>query len=191
MINRILVYVHHDRDNIIDDHVLFCIQQLKKSYKKIIFIHNNIELSKEYENKLSNDAFIVKRKDKHRDWGAWKDYLLSNWDYLREFDELSLLNSSVYGPVFPLEPILEKMTSSDQDFWTITKWSTYIPHHLDVIPHYQPYFITFKEKVFKSQEFQKFWKDFNVNSDDYWELVIHGEVGLSNALKMPRSMEKH
>lgn len=183
MINRILVYAHHDRDNIVDDHVLFCIQQLAKSYKKIIFIHNCRELPEKYENKVRKIAFIIKREDKQRDWGAWKDYILSQWEYLGEFDELSLLNSSVYGPMFPLEPILEKMSASDQDFWTITKWSKYIPKHLDVRPHYQPYFVTFKKKVFKSLEFRKFWMDFHVNSDTYWDLVLQGEVGLSKALR--------
>lgn len=183
MINRILIYVHHDRDNIVDDHVLFCIQQLKTSYKKIIFIHNDTHLSEEYENKVRKNAFIIKREDKQRDWGAWKEYILSNRNYLGEFDELSLLNSSVYGPLFSLDPILEKMSSSDQDFWTITKWSTYIPEHLDVLPHYQPYFITFKKKVFNSKEFQKFWIDFKLTTNNYWDLVVQGEIGLSESLK--------
>ena len=178
--NRIYIYVHYDVDNIVDSHVLYTLRKLKELGGRIIFIHNNINLSDTYREKIKSIALLYLRHDIGRDWGGWKEFLLKEkYSIIEKYEEVILLNSSVYGPLFPLSPIFEKMDSEKCDFWTPTRWVDYIPDHLDVQPHLQPYFLVIKKRLLNSDCFWMFWEGFDENQSNYWDLVINGEVELT------------
>jgi lipopolysaccharide biosynthesis protein len=178
--NRIYIYVHHDVDNIVDNHVFYTLRKLKELGGRIIFIHNNINLDVIYRDKIKSIASLYLRHDTGRDWGGWKEFLLKEKrSIIEKYEEVILLNSSVYGPLFPLLPIFEKMDSEKCDFWTPTQWANYIPNHLDVAPHFQPYFLVIKKQLFNSDYFWMFWEGFDENQSNYWDLVINGEVELT------------
>ena len=60
-----------------------------------------------------------------------------------------LVNNSVYGPFFPLGPIIEKLSSLG-DFFALTA-------SREFRPHLQSYFLGFNKPVIDHSDFQKYW----------------------------------
>lgn len=177
---RIYIYIHYDVNNIVDSHVFYTLRKLKELGGRVVFIHNNINLPDVYREKIKSIASLYLRHDIGRDWGGWKEFLLKEkCSIIEKYEEVVLLNSSVYGPLFPLLPIFEKMDGEKCDFWTPTRWTNYIPDHLDVYPHLQPYFLVIKKQLLNSDCFWMFWEEFDENQSNYWDLVVNGEVELT------------
>jgi lipopolysaccharide biosynthesis protein len=93
---------------------------------------------------------------------------------LADVDELVLLNSSVVGPVFPLQPIVQQMSSDACDFWGMTD-NTEFGWHL------QSYFLVFKRKLLESPDFGEFWRGIEPNQSKQ-QIIESYEVGLSKYL---------
>ena len=51
--NRVCIFAHYDKDNIIDDYVIYYLNALKKDFNKIIFVSDS-DLPKEQTEKLSS-----------------------------------------------------------------------------------------------------------------------------------------
>ncbi len=175
---KILLYAHYDRDNIIDDYVVYCLQRFYNLNIKIIFISNS-DLSATELNKVSSySEKIVLRDNNGYDFGAWKEVLFSyGRTFFSEYDELILTNSSYYGPLFPLEDLFNTMSVKDCDFWGITEHinDNEFPEHL------QSYFVLFKRDLFLSDLFWDFWKVLEDNKH-WWYYVVKGEIQLSQYL---------
>jgi lipopolysaccharide biosynthesis protein len=86
-----------------------------------------------------------------------------------------LTNDSIFGPLFDLAPLFEKMeTQKEIDFWGLTdsyegSW------------HLQSFFICLSRKVFRSDSFLNFFKQ-DFDSYPKQELVKNGEILLSTVL---------
>ena len=81
---------------------------------------------------------------------------------MEQYDELALINDSVFGPVYPLEPIFNEMGDRDLDFWGITKHGEF--KNIDgltkngIFPeHIQSYFFAFSNRMVLHPEFKKYW----------------------------------
>lgn len=97
----------------------------------------------------------IERENKGYDFGAWQ-YAMEMELIPDDTEYLFLLNDSVFGPLYDLQPIVGKMLAdSSIDFWGLTD-SHEIRWHL------QSYFLCFSKKVFTSAVFKEFFKqDFN------------------------------
>ena len=69
-----------------------------------------------------------------------------------EIDELILLNSSVIGPIFPLDEAFNRMAPSSCDFWGMTE-------SFESNYHLQSYFLCFRKKMIYSELFKRYWTD--------------------------------
>lgn len=171
-VKRLCLFAHFDRDNIVDEYVLFYLQDLRKVAEKIVFISTS-RLNSETISALKNicDSVII-RKNVGYDFASWQAALKS--ETLKDFDELILCNDSVYGPLFPLGKIFSEMKERECDFWGITS-------NYDIAYHLQSYFIVFRKTVFSSGIFKKFWEGtaIPVSKD---KVIKHCEVGLSQTL---------
>lgn len=137
---RAVIFAHYDKDNLVDDYVVYYLQALRKIANTIVFVSCN-DLSEKERLKTGADIIIA---EPHReyDFGSYKRGVLAlNTD---DYDEIIFANDSCYGPLYSLEPIFEQM-SNKTDFWGITcnKW-----FDSKVRPHIQSYFLVFGKKVF-------------------------------------------
>ncbi len=149
MTNRIVIFAHFDRDHLIDDYVIYYIRALKELSKAILFVSSSslsgTEISK--VGKLCDK--VSTRHNIGYDFMSWKAGLDSIRN-LSDYDELILCNDSVYGPLFSLQDLFQKMKGK-ADFWGITASQAKKKYHI------QTYFLVFTPKVFLSDAFQIFF----------------------------------
>lgn len=181
---RLCVFAHWDRDNIIDDYVIYYLKALKEFCSTIIFVSDTdgVDVSK-----LSGivDYSIVQKHGEY-DFGSYKRGFFYALEKNIEFDELLFVNDSCFGPLFPLKPVFEKMSSKKCDFWGLSQNrygvhdGNYLSNH-PVQPHVQSYFMLFKRQVFESLAFKNFISDIK-HLDSKNEIITQYEIGLSQML---------
>ena len=169
---RLCVFAHFDQDNIVDEYVLFYLQELKKVADRIVFV-TAASLSAESISRLRHicDSVIL-RENRGYDFAGWQASLKS--ETFENIDELLLCNDSVYGPLFPLEKVFDQMRKRKCDFWGITS-SHQIAFHI------QSYFLVFRKPVLASEVFQNFWQSMEMpQAKD--QIIKLCEIGLSQTL---------
>ena len=164
MLKRLGIFCTYDSEGIIDDYIIFLLQEMKKNLSHLAVICNG-KLTPEGKHRLEEvtDDVIV-RENVGFDIEAWrKGILLKN---LSDYDELVLFNSSFYGPLYPFSEVFEKMDAEkpDADFWGLTIHGQmpddlkmcsygYIPEHI------QSYFLVIRKKMMHSYEFLEYWQN--------------------------------
>ena len=181
---RLCVFAHWDRDNIIDDYVIYYLKALKEVCETIIFVSDcNLEASE--TSKLDNIAdFVLAQKHGEYDFGSYKRGFLFAKEKGLQFEELLFVNDSCFGPFYPLKPIFDKMGNKKCDFWGMTQNSYGIKKTAKGVdlcykPHIQTYFILLRQSTFTTLEaFINNIKPENTKED----IVINYEMGLSSIL---------
>jgi rhamnosyltransferase len=161
--NRILFFVHYNKYNELLEYVLYLLKNIKSIYKRIVFISNSLISDAQHKEITALCDKIMIRENKGFDFGAWKEALLQEgWDNLSQYDNLTLMNDTCFGPLFDMEKIYLNMECQKIDFWGLTEhqasekemsWTNVcIPKHL------QSYFICLNNAVIKSEVFKGFWE---------------------------------
>lgn len=184
--NRIAIFAHFDKQNIIDDYILFYINELKKVCSEIIFV-SCCDLPQKELDKL--DCRKIAQKHNEYDFGSYKRGFLyaKEKNLLENCDEILFVNDSCYGPFKPLENIFLNMENNSCDFWGITKnkYAFKIVKNRTkdcFIPHVQSYFFVLKQNVFNSEVFNNFIT--SVKEEEHKNLVIEKyEIGLTTTLE--------
>lgn len=171
-IKRAIVFVHYDRDNLVDDYVYFYLQALRQHSNHLVFITTSV-LSKEDHQKLSNCAScIIERENIGYDFMSYK-IGIESFNYA-DYDELLICNDSVYGPFYSLTTLFAKMQHVPCDFWGITA-------NDDIEYHLQSYFLVFKKTLLSNAIFSTFWDNVKI-LDSKEEIIEKYEVGLTTYL---------
>ena len=172
MINRAIVLVHYDRDNLLDAYLIPYMKALKANSSHFVFV-STAKLDKDAVQLLKKycDTVII-RENIGYDFMSYQKGLES-FDY-QSYDEVLLCNDSVYAPLYPLENLFAQMQDTHCDFWGVTD-------NTDMGYHIQSYFILFKSPVLKSKVFQAFWQNIEVLKSKI-AIIERYEVGLSQCL---------
>ena len=161
--NRLLLYVHFNKYDIVSPHVKYQLEKVRPLFSKIVFISNsavNQEEVEQLKKKHMIDVFL-QRENKGFDFAAWRDGLsLVGYESLVEYDSVTMMNDTCFGPLWDLESYYKRFESDENvDFWGMTN------HRAgDVLPeHIQSYFVVYKKKLATSSTFKNYWstiKDF-------------------------------
>ena len=185
---NVAVFAHYDKDNLIDDYVLYYLKELKLVCERIIFVSDcNIE-EKELQKLKGIADYILAEKHMEYDFGSYKRgyKLAKEQNLLEDADNLIFVNDSCYGPFYPLSSVFEEMQAKECDFWgisaNINKYNkTFIECNASNNKHIQSYFIVLKRNVFNSEVFANFIE--NIKKEKNKEnIIIKYEIGLSNEL---------
>lgn len=169
---RAVIFAHYDRDNLLDDYVLYYLTQLRSICEWLVFV-TTANISRDAIDDLNDICCkVIVRDNAGHDFMSYKVGL--ECLNVREFDELVLCNDSVYGPIYPLVNMFEKMKNSDCSFWGVTQ-SFEISHHI------QSYFLVFRKDVLTSSCFPEFWKNV-ARFNNREQIIINNEIGLSRVL---------
>ena len=185
--NRVAIFAHYDKKNIIDDYVIFYINELQKIAETVIFV-SCCDLQESELNKLN--CYKIAKKHCEYDFGSYKiGFNFAKYNkLLKDCKEVVFANDSCYGPFKPLDKIFEKMSKKSCDFWGLTK--NYIGFKKlknnkvknIYCPHIQSYFIVLKSNVFSSKVFENF-----INSVKYQkyknDIILKYEIGLTKTLE--------
>jgi len=171
--SKIAIFAHYDNKNIIDDYVIFYLQQIKKICSIIIFV-SDCDLSINEQHKISNIATetIAKRHGKY-DFGSYQlgFWLLQNkyQNLLATATDLLLINDSCYclGDV-------SAILNSQADAVAMTDCD-YVAYHL------QSYFLLLKPTIFRQQFFDDFICSIEAKSNKN-DIILSYEIGLSQLI---------
>ena len=182
---RAVVFAHYDKDNIVDDYVIYYIKELKKIAETIVFVSCNNIKNPECLNGLA-DKIIDEPHDEY-DFGSYKRGFLYLKNKLDDFDELIFANDSCYGPLYPLKSVFDKMENETCDFWGITKnkfglVKTKNKYKVVKRPHLQSYFLVVKQNVFKSKTFLNFINSIK-HYDNKNDIIINCEIAFTENLE--------
>ena len=163
-VNRLVIYFFYDKDGIVDRYVPYMLNDVKKNCSRLFVICNG-KLTKEGRQTLERiTPDVMVRENKGFDVWAYKtamEYI--GWEALSAYDELVLMNFTIYGPLYPLSEVFAEMNGKDLDFWGLTKHYKipFNPYHtpgLDELPeHIQSSFICIRKKMLGSIEFRNYW----------------------------------
>ena len=121
-----------------------------------------------------SDAVMIRRNEGY-DYGSWMTGLRAFRDLIIERGQLLLSNDSFWGPVRPINKLLERLKRSTADVVGLTD-------NLMYEPHLQSPFLLFRHNVINNSMFWEFW-----DKIERWEtkrnIVKHYEVGLPVLLK--------
>lgn len=163
-INRIAIFFFYDKDGIVDDYVSYLLEDINKNISELLIVCNG-KLTQEGRKKFSKFTNnILVRENVGFDVWAYKEGMeCYGWEKLRSFDEVILMNFTIFGPLYPFKEMFTEMESRDVDFWGITaahkvnydpfgniKYG-YIPKHI------QSHFIAIRKSMLCSMEFKKYW----------------------------------
>lgn len=175
---RLLIYVHYNKNQEVSPHVLYQLKEMRPLFSQVLLISNSVLPEQGLED-LKEQALVDQvweRANSGFDFAAWRDAMKNlGWSKLGEFDSLTLMNDTCFGPIWDFTPHFLGMEADEQvDFWGLTNFraTKEFPEHL------QSYFLTFKKPVLQDQSFFDFWQ----NVQDYenvQDVINHYESGVT------------
>ena len=173
---RLALFAHYDRDNRVDDYVIYYLKSLRESGAEILFISSAEGMGEEELERVAPYCReMIVRRNIGYDFGSWKCGLDLCRGELENYGTLLLCNDSVYAPLFGWEKLFEAMEGREEcDFWGITD-----NYHKSW--HLQSYFLAFSREVAESRVFREFWSDFVVYRCKK-SIIEAYEIGLSRRL---------
>lgn len=142
----VCIFAHYDKDDVVDPYVLRYLAALKACGFATVFVTASAidEASRKQVRQYCIDC--LERENVGHDFGSWSAGLARWRD--RVGGRLLLANDSVYGPLLPLAPQLERLTSMKSDFYGMVC-------NREVRPHLQSWFLLFEPHVVQSQTFSE------------------------------------
>ncbi|OYV29247.1 MAG: lipopolysaccharide biosynthesis protein [Acidocella sp. 20-61-6] len=148
---------------------------MKESGRDVVFVTNSGPLKPSAFAALQEIcAAVIVRRNIGYDFGAWRDAM----EYLglprAETQEVILANDSVFGPISPLNDMLQQLDYSKADVWGLTE-SWQLRYHL------QSFFLAFGPAALRAEAFTKFWS--SVRPVPVKSYIVHAyEVGVTQAM---------
>lgn len=179
---RAAIYVFHDAQGIVDRYVPVFLKELKRFTAKLLVVVNG-EVNEAGMQRLQScaDEVMVRPNEGYDITGYKAGIFHIGWQEMQKYDELMLVNSTNYGPLYPFDEMFETMSARDVDFWGVTKHHKvdfdvfgtckygYVPEHI------QSSFLVIRQPMLSSTYFKKRWEDLPV-IHSYGEAIGFFEV---------------
>lgn len=163
-IKRLVIYFFYDGDGIVDRYVPYMLEDINRNCSELFVVCNG-KLTPEGRVTFQQlTPHILVRENEGFDVWAYKAALEHyGWEKLAEFDEVVMMNYTIFGPLYPFSEMFEEMNRRDVDFWGITKHHKvgfdcfhtckykYIPEHV------QSSFLVIRKSLMTSLEYQAMW----------------------------------
>lgn len=175
---RICIYLIYDKQKIVDQYIGYMLKELKSCTDYLVIVCNVPEIvcGKEILETYADDIFY--RENIGFDAGGYKDALCDfiGWKKVLSFDELALVNDSMFGPFIPMKTIFQKMDEKTVDFWGLLKHAEFRKKGFDYFPaHIQSFFFVVRSRMLHSAPFRKYWEEMPYYSS-YNEVVRKYEM---------------
>ncbi|MCI9453766.1 MAG: hypothetical protein HFG83_08060 [Dorea sp.] len=159
---RICIYLTYDKQKIADKYIGFMLKELRTCVEFLVVVCNTPFIAEGRENLEAYADAVFYRENTGFDAGGYKDALchLIGWDKVLAFDELVLVNDSMFGPFRPMKSIFEEMDENPVDFWGLSKHAEFRKAGFDYFPeHIQSFFFVLRSRMLHSVHFRKYWED--------------------------------
>lgn len=171
---KVCVFAHHGLEADVAGYVFELLAGISSAGYKILFVSSAEGIDRASLDRLHKICTgVFTRRNAGRDFGSWQ-FGLRHIKNPQGLNWLLLANDSVFGPLFDLGDVAEKMERSGADFWGITDCYQHMWH-------LQSYFVCLKGAVVRSEAFRAFIaKDFAGLAKP--QIIEAGEIALSQEL---------
>ena len=173
-----LILAHHDRDGIIDDHVVAALRAYRPVVDELVMVSTSVPALPEAAARLV-DRFIS-RPNEGYDFCSWR-LGIESLGRPAVFDQLICVNDSVYGPLFDPTAAIAHPTLATADFGGMCLSIQDPSGGGSPRPHVQSWFLVFQRSVLESTAFRDFWGGV-VPLGRKRDIVERYELGLSETL---------
>ncbi|MBF0780245.1 MULTISPECIES: rhamnan synthesis F family protein [unclassified Granulicatella] len=178
---RLLLYVHFNKFNQLSSHVEYQLSQLRSLFSNIVFISNS-SLEKLDEDRLKQKYLIndiIYRENIGFDFAAWRDGMTHvGFEELKQYDSVTLMNDTCFGPLWDISDLFNEFEQNPTvDFWGMTNFRATSQFK----EHIQSYFLSFSQRVVRSEVFQEFWMRVR-NFVDVQDVINHYETQVTTNL---------
>lgn len=151
MSKRLFLFAGYDKVNIIDDTLVYYVQALSM-VGDVIFIGDSDFSNKELSKIKPYTIYAAGKRHGEYDFGSYKRayQYADDKKLFSKYDYIYMVNDSVYGPLFDLEPTLQKMESAGSDVFGLvqSKHKIYAP--------IESWFIGMRTKIAQTKWFNTF-----------------------------------
>ena len=155
---RICLFAGYDNKNIIHDYVVYYIKELS-TVADVYYMADN-KISDDEKAKITpyvKEAYGFNHKK--YDFGSWQELIkIIGWEKISEYDELIIANDSVFGPLYPIKELFEKLEKDRQ--WDVCG----INKHNLIKWHLSSYFLVFRKNAHTSDIFKNHFSNINIES---------------------------
>lgn len=171
---KVAVFVHFDPAGRVRNFTLNYVRALRETGAAIVFVSNCPALDPADIAQLQPlCAAIIQRRNIGHDFGAVRDTLRQLGLPRDNTDQLIIANDSVYGPLQPLGPILDRIDFDKADLWGATdSWQQRY--------HLQSYFLVAGRRALTSAAWSRFWNRLPLVQSRHW-VITRYEIGLTQA----------
>jgi len=170
MTRRCLIYAHWDVNGLVDPYVIHALREYRRAVDRLVFVSTNYQVRNPDLNTVADNVIV--RDNVGFDFLSWRAGLeLVGFD---AFDQVIFANSSIYGPVWPFERVLNSSTARNSGVWGMTISRQHSQH-------LQSYFMTMSREFLLSDSGAKLWADIEplrnkVEVIDAYELQWMGKL---------------
>lgn len=159
---RLGIYLIYDQENIIDPYIGYMLKELKTCLNHLVVVCNmaKVDCGEEILEEYADEIFY--RDNIGFDAGGFKDALCSflGWEKVLRYEELVLINDSMYGPFYPMRDIFDQMGKRQVDFWGLAKHGAFIDVGGRYAPeHIQTYFMSIGFPMLHDSCFEEYWEN--------------------------------
>ena len=175
--SRLFLFAGYDKDNIVADSLIYYVQALSQHGDVIVCMDNELTL-KELQKIKPYTIHATATRHGEYDFGSYKRMYQYARDkkILDKYDEIYLVNDSVFGPLFDIKTLLHKIEKLkfDASGIIVAKHETH--------SYIESWFIKLNKKIFTSLWFDKFMNSVQKQPTKI-DVTIKYEHGLTNLIK--------
>ncbi|MCI8466529.1 MAG: hypothetical protein HFI63_11875 [Lachnospiraceae bacterium] len=174
---RLCIYLVYDKQNIVDKYIGYMLKELKTCMDYLVVVCNMPEVARGLDILETYADQIYYRENIGFDAGGFKDALgkFIGWKKVLEYDELTLVNDSMFGPFRPMKDIYAEMDEKSADFWGLAKHGAYKGQEKrGEFEHIQSYFLQIRYRMLHDIRFQQYWMDMPIYHS-FWDVVFQHE----------------
>lgn len=158
---RLGIYLIYDKDKIIDSYIDYMLGELKTCIDYLVVVCNMPEVIRGADILEKHADEIFFRENIGFDAGGFKTALceLVGWEKILQYEELLLINDSMFGPFCSMKDIFSRMDKKPVDFWGLTKHKEFIRQDKEFIAeHIQTFFLCIRFRMLQSTSFREYWE---------------------------------
>jgi len=167
----LIVFVHYSASGNLEKYVKYYVDELLKieEEKEFVFVSTSLLALDDKKILMDKGIKVIERENVGYDFYSYKVGIKSV--DLSKFSSVLICNDSVFGPLYDINEIYQKLQSNENDIVGMTQ--SYEKQY-----HLQSYFLLFKQKACQSDLFNEFWNRVEIlNNKD--EIIQKYEIGLS------------
>lgn len=159
--NSLCIYLTYDKQNIVDKYIGYMLKELKTCVDYLVVVCNERKISRGLDILEEYADAIFFRDNIGFDAGGFKDALCDfiGWDKVLQYEELVLVNDSMFGPFKPMKDIFVEMNGKNVDFWGLAKHGECQSIDMGYMhEHIQSFFLVIHSRMLHSCQFREYWE---------------------------------